>query len=187
MTSRFRLLVGLGTLGGLYSSTQRPVTAPQISSPVSPSKNTTNWFCCLWLLRSRRFSGLVYWPEGTVIGRSSTTTKPIPRWDVHFGTLKTAEGTPRLLILLLGTDWVITAGRFSDMYISPRLQFSHTFRSSTLFPLLSCTVYKPTVALTSRIDVSFPISALPTPSMDLPITTSYETPGTKEAASSLWL
>ena len=35
-------------------------------------------------------------------------TKPIPRWDMHFGILKTTERTPRLLTSPLGPNWVAT-------------------------------------------------------------------------------
>ena len=45
---------------------------------------------------------------------------------MHFGILKTTERTAQLLIPPLGTDWVATAGRSSDMYISPWLQFRST-------------------------------------------------------------
>ena len=35
-------------------------------------------------------------------------TKPKPRWDVHFGVLKTTDRTPQLLISPLGPNWVAT-------------------------------------------------------------------------------
>ena len=34
--------------------------------------------------------------------------KPIPRWDVHFGILKTTEWTPQLLVSPLSPTWVAT-------------------------------------------------------------------------------
>ena len=35
-------------------------------------------------------------------------TKPIPRWDVHFGVLKTTARTPRNLTSTLDPSWVAT-------------------------------------------------------------------------------
>ena len=35
-------------------------------------------------------------------------TKPIPRWDVHFGVLKMTERTPQPLVSPLGPNWVGT-------------------------------------------------------------------------------
>ena len=34
------------------------------------------------------------------------STKPKPRWDVHFGILKTTERTLLLLILPLDSNWL---------------------------------------------------------------------------------
>ena len=37
--------------------------------------------------------------------KAAAGTKPIPRWDAHFGILKTTHRTPRLLISPLGPNW----------------------------------------------------------------------------------
>ena len=37
--------------------------------------------------------------------RASPITKPIPRWNVHFGILKMTERAPRLLISPLAPNW----------------------------------------------------------------------------------
>ncbi len=45
-------------------------------------------------------------PEGETT--KCKVPKPIPRWDVHFGVLKTTERTPQLLISSLGPNRVAT-------------------------------------------------------------------------------
>ena len=40
--------------------------------------------------------------------RSQSSTKPIPRWDVHFGVLKTTGRTPRILISPFGPNRAAT-------------------------------------------------------------------------------
>ena len=47
--------------------------------------------------RRPAFPKIKPWEERTPRAREKLT-KPIPRWDVHFGILKTAERTPRLVI-----------------------------------------------------------------------------------------
>ena len=43
-----------------------------------------------------------------VIYQLAPNTKPIPRWDVHFGVLKMTERTPQPLVSPLGPNWVGT-------------------------------------------------------------------------------
>ena len=47
-------------------------------------------------------------PVSRPLRRRLARTKPIPRWDVHFGVLKTTKRTPQFLISPLGPNWVAT-------------------------------------------------------------------------------
>ena len=48
-------------------------------------------------------------------------TKPIPRWDVHFGGLDEDRKDSAVPHITLGPNWPPPTVRSSDMYISPWL------------------------------------------------------------------
>ena len=67
-------------------------------APVKPSHSyLENGPALLLDLHYLRIAPWFRWPKGSSAS-ANRTSKPIPRWDVHFGILKTTERTPRLFI-----------------------------------------------------------------------------------------